>query len=297
MSVPPDLSSQSKNNMLKNRIMTAAILAPLVILAILFLPDLWFALVWGIAIAVCAWEWSHLAGLESIPARAGFVAVCVGLMTSYQQWAGEAEEWLAWPVVAWWVLFSILLRKIPAKLVAIQYPVGVRLLVGTFVLVSAWMLTVWTQHNLRPLQLLYLFLLVWLADIAAYFAGKRWGITKLCPEISPGKTVEGVYGALAGVALFALATATALHFFGEEGSSFARFDPIKWLDFVMLSLCTAVFSVAGDLFESLVKRVRGVKDSGAILPGHGGLLDRVDSLLAAVSVYYAGSKFLEIFFQ
>jgi len=283
--------------MLKNRILTASILAPLVILAILLLPDHWFALLWGVAVAVCAWEWSNLAGLASTPARAGFVAVCVGAMTSYQQWAGEVLDWLAWPVVAWWVLFGVLLRKMPAKLAAIRYPVAVRLLVGLLVLVSAWILTVWTKHNLGSLQLLYLFLLVWLADIAAYFSGKRWGATKLCPEISPGKTVEGVYGALGAVALFALATATALYAFGEEGSSFARFEPIKWLDFVMLSLGTAAFSVVGDLFESLVKRVRGVKDSGAILPGHGGLLDRVDSLLAAVSLYYAGSKYLEIYFQ
>ena len=283
--------------MLKNRILTASILAPAVILAILLLPDLWFAVAWGLAIAACAWEWSNLAGLASVPARAGFVAACVGAMTSYQQWAGTVEEWLAWPVVAWWFVFGVLLRKMPAKLASVQYPAAARLLVGGGVLVSAWILTVWTRHNLGPLQLLYLFLLVWLADIAAYFAGKRWGMTKLCPEISPGKTVEGVYGGLGAVALFALATAAALFAFGEEGSSFARFDAIKWLDFVMLSLGTAAFSVVGDLFESLVKRVRGVKDSGAILPGHGGLLDRVDSLLAAVSIYYAGSKYLEIFFQ
>ena len=283
--------------MLKNRVLTAAVLAPLVILAILLLPDHWFALAWGVAIAVCAWEWSHLAGLASVPARAAFVAVCVGAMASYQQWAGEAEGWLAWPVVVWWILLSVLLRRFPAKLVAIHYPVAVRLLVGALVLVTSWILMVWTQHNLRPLQLLYLFLLVWLADIAAYFAGKRWGVTKLCPDISPGKTVEGVYGSMAAVALFALATALALHLFGEEGSSFARFNVIKWIDFVMLSLGTALFSVLGDLFESLVKRVRGVKDSGAILPGHGGMLDRLDSLIAAVSLYYAGSKYLEVFFQ
>jgi phosphatidate cytidylyltransferase len=283
--------------MLKNRVLTASILAPLVILAILFLPDHWFALLWGLAIAACAWEWSNLAGLEAAPARAVFVAVCVGTMTSYQQWAGEAEEWLAWPVVAWWMVFSVLLRKIPAKLAAIQYPVALRLVLGVFVLVTAWILTVWTKHNLGSLQLLYLFLLVWAADIGAYFAGKRWGLSKLCPEISPGKTVEGVYGALGAVVLLALATAAALWGFGEEGSSFARFDAVKWLDFVMLSLGVALFSVVGDLFESLAKRVRGVKDSGAMLPGHGGLLDRLDSLIASVSLYYAGSRYLEIFFQ
>ncbi len=281
--------------MLKNRIITASILAPLVIAAILFMPDQWFALLWGLAIAICAWEWSNLAGLTTIPARGSFLAVCVGVMTSYQQWAGDLEEWLAWPVVAWWFIFSILLRKYPSKLLEWKYPIAVKLLVGLFVLVSSWILTVWTQHNLGARQLLYLFLLVWVADIAAYFSGKRWGITKLNPEISPGKTVEGIYGALAAIVLFSLATAGLLY--ANEAGTFTRFDIVQTIDFVMLSVLTVVISVVGDLFESMAKRIRGVKDSGTILPGHGGLLDRVDSLLAAVSVYYAGSKFLGIFFQ
>ncbi len=280
--------------MLRNRILTALILAPLVILGILLLPDQWFALVWGLAIAICAWEWSDLAGLAAFPARAVFVAICIGAMTSYSQWAVDMEEWLAWPVVAWWFVLSILLRKIPDKLLEINYPTGVRLAVGLFILISAWILRVWTQHNLGPLQLLYLFLLVWLADIAAYFTGKRWGLTKLSPDISPGKTVEGLYGALGAVILFALAVAGVLY--GFKAGSFTSFNGVQMFDFVMLSVVTVFFSVVGDLFESLVKRVRGVKDSGAILPGHGGLLDRVDSLIAAVSVYYAGSKMLGIFF-
>jgi phosphatidate cytidylyltransferase len=281
--------------MLKNRVWTALILAPLVIAAILFLPDRWFALVWGLAIAICAWEWSNLAGLTTIPARGGFVLACVGVMTSYQQWAGDLEEWLAWPVVVWWFLISIVLRKYPAKLLELNYPLAVKILVGVFVLVTSWILMVWTQHNLGSKQLLYLFLLVWIADIGAYFAGKRWGITPLSPEISPGKTVEGLYGAMGAIVLFALAVAGVLY--ANEAGTFTRFDFIQLIDFVMLSLVTVVVSVVGDLFESMAKRIRGVKDSGVILPGHGGMLDRLDSLIAAVSVYYAGSKLLGIFFQ
>ncbi len=281
--------------MLKNRVLTALVLAPLAIAAILFLPDQWFALLWGVVIAVCAWEWSNLAGLATIPARASFLAICVGIMTSYQQWAGDMEEWLAWPVVAWWFLFSILLRKYPAKLLEVKYPLGVKLFVGLFILVSSWILMVWTQHNLGSKQLLYLFMLVWLADIAAYFGGKRWGVTKLSPEISPGKTVEGLYVAMLAVALFALAVAGVLY--ANEAGTFTRFDPVQTLDFMVFSIVVVVISVVGDLFESMAKRVRGVKDSGVILPGHGGVLDRVDSLIAAVSVYYAGSKLLGIFFQ
>jgi len=281
--------------MLKNRILTALVLAPLTIAGILYLPDRWFALLWGVAIAVCAWEWTNLAGLTTIPARAGFLAVCVGVMTSYQQWAADMEEWLAWPVVAWWFLFSILLRKYPSKLLEIKYPLAVKLFVGLFILVSSWILMVWTQHNLGPMQLLYLFLLVWVADVAAYFGGKRWGNTKLSTEISPGKTVEGLYVALVTVAFFALAVAGVLY--ANEAGTFTRFGFVQVFDFMVFSVVTVVISVVGDLFESMVKRVRGVKDSGVILPGHGGLLDRVDSLIAAVSVYYAGSKLLGIFFQ
>ena len=284
--------------MLKNRILTALVLAPLAIAGILYLPDRWFALLWGVAIAVCAWEWSNLAGLTTIPTRAGFLTVCVGFMTSFQQWAGEMElwEWLAWPMVAFWFVLSILLREMPTKLLVIKYPIAVKLLVGFFVLVSAWILMVWTRINLGgSAQVLYLFMLVWVADIAAYFVGKRCGLTKLAPEISPGKTAEGLYGALVVIVLFSLAVAAVLY--QTESGSFISFSWVKLGYFILLSVVTVLFSVVGDLFESLVKRVGGVKDSGAILPGHGGMLDRLDSLIAAVSVFYAGSKLLEIYFQ
>ena len=274
------------------------VLAPLAIAGILYLPDRWFALLWGVAIAVCAWEWSNLAGLTTIPTRAGFLTVCVGFMTSFQQWAGEMElwEWLAWPMVAFWFVLSILLREMPTKLLVIKYPIAVKLLVGFLVLVSAWILMVWTRINLGgSAQVLYLFMLVWVADIAAYFVGKRWGLTKLAPEISPGKTAEGLYGALVVIVLFSLAVAAVLY--QTESGSFISFSWVKLGYFILLSVVTVLFSVVGDLFESLVKRVGGVKDSGAILPGHGGLLDRLDSLIAAVSVFYAGSKLLEIYFQ
>ena len=274
------------------------VLAPLAIAGILYLPDRWFALLWGVAIAVCAWEWSNLAGLTTIPTRAGFLTVCVGFMTSFQQWAGEMElwEWLAWPMVAFWFVLSILLREMPTKLLVIKYPIAVKLLVGFFVLVSAWILMVWTRINLGgSAQVLYLFMLVWVADIAAYFVGKRWGLTKLAPEISPGKTAEGLYGALVVIVLFSLAVAAVLY--QTESGSFISFSWVKLGYFILLSVVTVLFSVVGDLFESLVKRVGGVKDSGAILPGHGGFLDRLDSLIAAVSVFYAGSKLLEIYFQ
>ena len=272
--------------MLKNRIVTASILAPLIILAVIKLPSLGFAVAWGVVIAIAAWEWSNLAGLTSIQARLGFLAILSGIMLAGPKWAGFALDWLPWVVVGWWFIIGVLLRKIPAKLLRIKYPKALMLTAGGFVLVAAWILMVWLRTNFGVMQVLYLMLLIWSADIAAYVAGKKWGATQLSPEISPGKTVEGLYGALIAVALFAAGV-----------GMFRQFAPLMIFDFVMLSLVTVIISVVGDLFESLAKRVRGVKDSGSILPGHGGLLDRIDSLVAAVSVFYVGSTLAEIFLQ
>ena len=270
--------------MLKNRVLTASLLAPLVILAILYLPAVWFAGLWGVVVAIAAWEWTDLAGLESKASRLAFVLICVALMVTGPQWAGFALDWLPWVVTAWWFVFSILVRRIPNKLLEWKYHTATKLAIGAFVLLGSWIMMVWLRVNFGTMQVLYLVLLVWLADIAAYFTGKRWGNTKLSPEISPGKTVEGLYGALVAAALFAI------------GMGFYKgLDPVLIADFALISVVTVVVSVIGDLFESLAKRVRGVKDSGSILPGHGGMLDRVDSLLAAASVFYLGSFLREIF--
>lgn len=272
--------------MLKNRVITAVILAPLSILGILYLPDIWLAVALAGFIAVSAWEWSDLSGLSSLQSRLVFLALTILIMATYQLWAGYLLKWLAWPVVAWWFVFSILIRRIPGKLIAFRYPVALKLFIGLFVLVSAWMLMIWTIVNLGRVQMLYLLFLIWTADVVAYFAGKRWGLTKLCPEISPGKTIAGLYGALLAAVIFAIAVGV-----------FKKFESVMLFDFVVLSVVTVVVSVVGDLFESLAKRIRGVKDSGSILPGHGGILDRIDSILAGVSVFYAGCSELEIFFQ
>lgn len=277
--------------MLKNRVVTALILAPLTIAAILLLPLAGFAVVWGLILLAAAYEWAALAGLSGIPGRVGFVVVIFGLLVAAQatspHWApGELPIWIYVPVVVWWLVWGLAFRRLPQKLVALNYPGYARLLAGGFVLVSAWILLVWLRLNFEAQQVLYLVLLIWVADAAAYFIGRNWGFTKLAPDISPGKTTEGVYGALGASAIFALIVAFLA---GLEG--------MVIVDFVFLSLLTVAVSVCGDLFESLAKRIAGVKDSGAILPGHGGVLDRIDSLLAAVSAFYAGSLLIPIFLQ
>lgn len=275
--------------MLKNRVITALVLAPLIIAAILFLPADGFAVFWGAIILAGAWEWANLSGLGSLSSRLSFVGVVFAFLLAARyfaiDWApGELPEWFYWPVVAWWFVWGIAFRRIPERLVKIQYPLAAKLAAGAFVLITGWILMVWLRLNFRQEQVFYLVFLVWAADVAAYFVGKRWGHTKLLEPISPGKTVEGVYGALFAAAVLAIAVGL-----------FAKLEAIVLADFVFLSLFTVAASVCGDLFESLAKRVRGVKDSGAVLPGHGGILDRIDSLLAAVSIFYAGSLLLGVF--
>lgn len=276
--------------MLKNRIITASLLAPLTIAAILLLPPDGFALLWGAVILAGAWEWAGLSGLER-SGRIGFTIAILAVLLAARlfaiQWApGELPEWFYGPVVLWWALWGVAFRKIPDKLVQRVYPTWTRLLGGAFVLVSGWALMVWLRLNFSEFQVLYLVLLIWAADIAAYFVGKHWGFAKLVVAVSPGKTIEGVYGALFAAMLMAIPV-----------GFIAGLDTMTLIDFVFLSLLTVAFSVCGDLFESLAKRVQGVKDSSGILPGHGGVLDRIDSLLSAVAVFYAGSLLIPIFLQ
>jgi phosphatidate cytidylyltransferase len=276
--------------MLRNRIITASILAPLVIAAILFLSPDGFALVWGLIILLGAWEWANLAmlaGLQRIVFTVVILAVMVAARLFAMDWApGELPVWLYGGAALWWAVWGTVFRRSADKVANRKFSVATRVIAGFWVLTTGWILLVWLRLNFSEYQVLYLLLLIWVADIAAYFTGKRWGFTKLMAAISPGKTVEGVYGAMFGAILFALPVGFGL-----------GFDTMTLIDFVFLSLMTVAFSVCGDLFESLAKRVRGVKDSGSMLPGHGGVLDRIDSLLAGVSVFYAGSLLIPIFIQ
>lgn len=275
----------------KNRVLTGVAVAAVIIPAVLFLPVLGFVIAFAALALLAAWEWSDLAGLTNPKGRAGFVAALLATMASYQLWLGYLFDWFMWPVLAFWLVLAIAMRQAPNRLLQWRYPTAAKLALGYFVLLSAWVLFVWLRVNFGAAQVLYLLVLTSVADMAAYFVGKRWGQTKLLPEISPGKTVEGLYGAMGAVLVLALLVGG--YFFGIAGS----WSGMVFGDFILLSLMTVLISVAGDLFESLVKRLRGVKDSGTWLPGHGGVLDRIDSLLAAVPMFYIGCYVREIFFQ
>ena len=273
--------------MLKQRILTAVVLIPLLIAALFYLPLSWTTLLFAAFIAVAAWEWAGLSGLRRVPAKTGYV-ICLllfGLLSMraipnrpdlvVSLFGATALWWL-------WALVELMSRKemnrgmfssVPGRLVG-GFPVLVPLWVASVYLLAA-------DAN-RPRVLLYLFVLVWVADTGAYFTGSLMGKTKLAPHISPGKTMEGVAGGVLGVVLLAWLCGTILW----------KFEGARLVLWTGLSVITALMSVAGDLTESKLKRIAGVKDSGKLLPGHGGVLDRIDALTAAVPLFALGAIFL-----
>lgn len=176
-----------------------------------------------------------------------------------------------------WLLMMIMIRNAPGGVLALQLKPRYKVFIGWFVLLATWMFLSRLRSFYGSEMTMYFLLLIWGADVAAYFVGKKYGTVKLSPEISPGKTVQGMYGALAAGALCGVILCLIYLF------------PIMIsADFVLLSALTVLISIYGDLFFSVVKRQRGVKDSGSILPGHGGILDRIDSIIAAAPFFYAG---------
>ncbi|MBE0486549.1 phosphatidate cytidylyltransferase [Marinobacter sp.] len=266
--------------MLKTRIITALFLAPIAIGGIFFLPPLGFALFTGAIISLGAWEWANMASIERQPGRVAYAMAIAVLIYLVWLFAVPAVP-LLWLAVFWWLVCFWLVRRYPAGSGA-WGAVPLRALMGVFVLVPAW---IGLDHirngdvqfgdvtnNLMVIA--YIFFVVWVADIGAYFAGRAFGKAKLAPRVSPGKSWAGVWGGLAAVALLAvvasvLATASA----GET------------MLLIVASLLTGFVSVLGDLLESMLKRFRGIKDSSQLLPGHGGIMDRVDSLTAAIPVF------------
>jgi phosphatidate cytidylyltransferase len=264
-------------------VVTAAALAPLAIVLVLWLDNAAFALSLAVIFAFGLSEWARLIGLRSAVSRFALIAVNALLMAGLWEWRSDALfRGVVLAGIAWWPLAALWLRHYSFAADQRRRNLGLKALAGTFTVVPAWAAAT-VLHDIPhtgPWWVLFVLVLVWCADIAAYFAGRRFGRTKLAPRISPGKTRAGVYGALAGSAVYASCAGAAL---GHSRQSLALL--------VLLSLVTVVFSIVGDLFESLIKRHSNVKDSGSVFPGHGGVFDRFDSLFAALPVF-AGGKLL-----
>ncbi len=269
---------------LKKRIITGVILAVSVVAAVSLLPLKPLAVVLGAVVVISAWEWSTLMGLQAtwqrllcpVIAAAGMLALFVycGLganpdLERVQPFLGLAGLW--WAIALLWV------RSYPASAALWGNPVMLGLM-GALVLLPPWLSVVYLlSYDIGRLLLLGMVVVVAFADIGAYFAGKRFGRRKLAPAVSPGKSWEGFWGGFLLCQLTAVAASLLL--------------PIPQLSLVGLMAivaCSSLASVLGDLVESMVKRHRGVKDSGVLLPGHGGFLDRIDGITAAAPVFALG---------
>ncbi len=273
--------------MLSRRILTALVLIPLLLAALLYLPTFWLALVFGLFILAAAWEWSALAGIGSAGARwlyAVSLTIFGGLAVSalLRNPASAVPLMLAGMLWWLWVLAELLWHPKPdSGWLATR---AGRRVSGFCVLAPAWVAPLYLHaaDPGSPALLVFLFVLVWTADTAAYFSGWAFGRHKLAPRISPGKTVEGALGGLGAVALLAYAC----------GALIWRLEGALLAAWIALAVVTAAFSIVGDLAESKFKRIAGVKDSGRLLPGHGGVLDRIDAFTAAAPVFAAGWVFL-----
>ncbi|WLD59208.1 phosphatidate cytidylyltransferase [Salinispirillum sp. LH 10-3-1] len=268
---------------INSRIKTAIVLIPIMLVGIYLLPLAGFAIFMGLIAVLGAWEWADMAGCGRRMQRllySLFIGVCVlGLYVVMSQQL-VADGWALSIAVAWWLLGFALILLYPRATGVWGTPFR-RLVAGTLVLCSMWVGFYWIKGaDESNVLITLLMLLVWGADIGAYYAGRAFGKRKLLPNVSPGKTWAGAIAAigsamLIGIVVVALVVDTQLW---------------RWEDYLLLLLfagSVVVMSIVGDLVESMVKRQRGLKDSGALLPGHGGIMDRIDSMCAAAPVFAA----------
>lgn len=279
--------------MLKQRIITAVILAPLAIAAIFFLSLTNLAAALLAVMAIGAWEWGPLMGFDTKRRRIVFVsAIVISIMSLWfvlppnTLWRLDGSinpyaTYVLWAAAAWWAFAVFMVVKYPRYSSCWTDHRSIRGLFGVITLVPTWLAFLVIRANQHVINeyhgtylLLLLLALVWSADIGAYFAGKRFGTHKLMPKVSPGKTIEGFLGGNIAAAFVAIITGVMFDWTTTQlGLA------------VLLALLISTVSVVGDLTESMLKRQAGVKDSGSILPGHGGVLDRIDSLTATAPIF------------
>ena len=266
--------------MLRQRVITAAVLAPLAMAGVLLLTTQYLGLALAAVTLLGALEWARLSGVRECADRtvyAALIGVAIGLAAWLMREPGASHALIGLAALWWGVLLVQVIRFRPSAVTG-GFSLG-RALVGVPTLLAFWLgcVVLHRSPEAGPEFLLFLMVLVWVADSAAYFGGRRWGKTPLAPALSPGKTREGVYAALAGSLVCAIGMGLA-----------QDYSRATLLGFVALCLLVAMASVVGDLLESMMKRQAGLKDSGTLLPGHGGILDRIDSLTAAAPVFAFG---------
>ena len=271
--------------MLKTRLFTALLIGPLVLWAFYALADNYFALFILLLTVVGASEWARFAAWSS-PARRILFTVIATATFSMLVYLHDAaiNEIIIYLSLLWWFTCLILLRQFPFAKKHIMQNRMMKSIIGILLLAATLVSMTGLRENpaYGVPYVFYVLILIWVADSGAYFAGRALGKNKLMPNVSPGKTWEGVVGGLLSSFIVSL---FALEILGITSSQSVLF--------ILLSLLTVIFSVVGDLSESMFKRMVGIKDSGRLLPGHGGILDRIDSLMAAFPVFLSGLWLME----
>jgi phosphatidate cytidylyltransferase len=267
------------NETLGKRIATASVLAAVLLVVVLWLPPVATVIVLTLLVLAGGWEWSAFLRLRSFPARGAYVAVLATLLPtswSLTQTVQGRNSFLA-IALAWWLAALCWIVFAPRRVAPWSAA-----LAGALALVPAWLALVRLRLDLPhgAQWVLFSLMLVWMADIGAYFFGRRFGRLRLAPDVSPGKTWEGVLGGVAASVVVAVL-----------GSAWFN---LSLVTFLPLRLAAVSFSIVGDLTESLLKRFAGVKDSGTLFPGHGGVMDRMDSVTGAVPVLFFGLTLLGV---
>lgn len=277
--------------MLKQRIMTALLLMPLVLAGIFLLPSSWFMLALAIVLLACTVEYVRLAGFTGTLATLGFVVVQTAIFALIyadgDSWGKDPRMWLIGFSVAWLLLFGRLVLFRPETRIDNRFRT-LSFLTAIVSVTSGWYALCWLHMQSQgALLILLLLLIVWAADTGAYFAGKTFGKKKLAPHISPGKTIAGLIGGLILSAIIAWISVNLM-------PSVSLLSTVGTVQILGLSLITVLISVGGDLMVSMHKRITGFKDSSQLLPGHGGILDRLDSLLAAAPFFALGLQLASV---
>ena len=262
--------------MLYQRILTAIPLAAFVGWMIFFQPTSVFFYFVLFIVLIAGYEWAKLSGINNVYIRYIFALIITVIAWALKQYAADYALWAIYIAVMWWFSISYYLKFAKPKSPTSELKPD-KLLVA-FIVLPAAALSMEKIHSMYvgidwqgPAWLFYALSLVWVADIGAYFSGKKFGKNKLAPYISPGKTKEGLFGALLATSLYTLVA-----------SYYFELSTERAIILVLLSVILTFISVSGDLYISFLKREAGLKDSGNILPGHGGILDRIDSVLAAM---------------
>ncbi|MFT6331487.1 MAG: phosphatidate cytidylyltransferase [Bermanella sp.] len=278
--------------MLKQRIITALILAPLAILAILFLPVEEFKIAVAGVVALGAYEWANMSGITGRVSKASFMSLIVlicgvlifavdGQEVWYQGELNSIYKTILGIAAVWWAVSLGMILTYPKYSSVWTQNVPIRAAFGVLTLIPTWVAVISLRNNLYEVDpfygaslIFYVLGIVWAADIGAFFVGVKFGKHKLRPNVSPGKSIEGLFGGvMASLAIIAFA---ALHY---------QFEASRMGLHLLIGVITVAVSALGDLNESMFKRCAGIKDSGRLLPGHGGIMDRIDSLTAAFPIF------------